>query len=442
MIYGSPSKNDFKRLIMKIVILNTAERTGGAAVAANRLMKALLKSGVEVTMLVRDRKTNDEHVVALNDSSWKRRLNLFRFIWERLIIFLCNKLSRKQLFQVSIANTGTDLSKHPVIQEADIIHLHWINQGFLSLTDIQRLIQTGKPIVWTLHDMWPCTAICHHALGCERFKTECKYCSFLSSHHENDIANRVFRAKQFLNESHIHLVAVSSWLQHHAKESALTCKLKADVIPNVIDTVLFHPSDKIEARKSLSLPLDKKIILMGAACIDNPIKGFPYLIEALSLLNKRDQGHLYHLVLFGNIKGDRSFLAELPITYTWMGLLNDSTTIATLYAAADVTVVSSLYETFGQTIIEGMACGCPAVSFNNSGQTDIISHQQNGYLARYKDTEDLANGIEWVLTHNRNNELSEACLQKVNTCYSESVIAEKYKNLYKQLICNNPHSQS
>ena len=110
---------------VKIVILNTSDRTGGAAVAAGRLGKALEQAGIQVDKLVRK-------------DTW---LNRFRFYWERLIIFLCNHLNRKNLFAVSIANTGTDLLGHPLVEEADIIHLHWINQGFLSLRDIERLVK-------------------------------------------------------------------------------------------------------------------------------------------------------------------------------------------------------------------------------------------------------------------------------------------------------------
>lgn len=420
---------------MKILIVNTSELTGGAAVAANRLMRALGKSGAEVAMLVRDRKTGDGRVTALNDRSWARRWNFVRFVWERIVIFLSNHLRRKPLFQVSIANTGTDISSHPLVREADIIHLHWINQGLLSLTDIRKLVRTGKPIVWTLHDMWPCTAICHYSFGCERFKEECGECRFLSSHKHKDLAYAVFREKRFLADSKIQLVAVSTWLRKQARESALTRRLPVEVIPNVIDTRLFVPSDKAEARKSLSLPLDKKIILMGAARINDPIKGFEYLVEALSLLKERKGGEDYFLVLFGGIKGDDAFLSEIPIPYVWMGSLSDPSQIARLYAAADVTVVASLYETFGQTIIEGMACGCPAVSFDNSGQTDIISHLGNGYLARYKDTDDLATGIQWVIDHRESSRLDEACIRKVHDCYQESVIAQKYIALY-QSLCN------
>ncbi len=125
---------------MKIVILNTSERTGGAAIAAHRLMKALSKSGHEVHMLVRDRQTDDPRVVSINTGFFTRKINRLRFIWERLVIFAHNRWSKKNLFAVSIANTGTNISRHPLVKEADIIHLHWINQGFLSLKNIRQLL--------------------------------------------------------------------------------------------------------------------------------------------------------------------------------------------------------------------------------------------------------------------------------------------------------------
>lgn len=187
---------------MKIVILNTSERTGGAAVAAGRLGKALGQAGIQVEKLVRD-------------DSW---LNRFRFYWERLIIFLCNHLNRKNLFAVSIANTGMDLSGHPLVKDADIIHLHWINQGFLSLKDIEELVKLNKPIVWTMHDMWPCTGICHHARDCEKFQMICESCFFLKSKGK-DLSTSVFDKKLSLyKEANITFVGCSRWLSGKAKK--------------------------------------------------------------------------------------------------------------------------------------------------------------------------------------------------------------------------------
>ena len=401
---------------MKIVILNTSERTGGAAVAAGRLGKALGQAGIQVDKLVRE-------------NTW---LNRFRFYWERLIIFLCNHLNRKNLFAVSIANTGMDLSGHPLVKDADIIHLHWINQGFLSLKDIEELVNLNKPIVWTMHDMWPCTGICHHAWGCERFYDECGKCLFLKSNNLHHLSYYVWKKKGFLKTSGIQLVAVSSWLAEQAKKSSLTKDLEVVVIPNAIDVSIFLKKEKIEIRKKLFFPLDKKIVLMGAVRLDDPIKGFEFLKDALNILSCARNDIL--LVLFGAIKNDKPFFDHLDVPCLSLGHLSDNNQIAELYSAADVTVVPSFYETFGQTIIEAMACGCPAVSFNNSGQTDIIDHKKNGYVANYKDASDLANGIRWVLEHEDQQALSDACVKKVQENYTEEVVAKQYMALYKHLL--------
>jgi glycosyltransferase involved in cell wall biosynthesis len=417
---------------MKILLLNTSEQTGGAAVAANRLLSALRKEGIEAFMLVRDKNTKNPYVITVNTSRFKRVINYFRFFRERLVIFLCNNCNRKALFQVSIANTGTDISEHPLVKEADVIHLHWINQGFLSLRGINKLLKSGKRIVWTMHDMWPCTGICHHAWGCNGFMERCGICPFLMSTGKNDLSYRVLQKKRFLSESTVQVVTVGSWLKDLASKSIITGKLNISVIPNAIDTSVFSPLNKQEMRNKYSFPQTKKIILMGAAKINDPIKGFEYLRESLLLLKKR-RDDLF-LILFGEVKNDSSFLSGIPVDYAFMGQISDSSLIARLYASADVTVVPSYYETFGQTLVESMACGCPAVSFDNSGQTDIIEHKINGYLAKYKDAEDLAAGIEWVLENTEKLRLADTCIEKVRENYSESVVAGKYINLYRNLL--------
>jgi glycosyltransferase involved in cell wall biosynthesis len=283
-----------------------------------------------------------------------------------------------------------------------------------------------------MHDMWPCTGICHHAWGCEGFMKVCGNCSFLTSRKEHDLSYRTLKKKLFLSTSKIQIVTVSSWLKDLATKSVITGNLNISVIPNVIDTSIFYPLDKKVIRSKYSFPCEKKIILMGAAKINDQIKGFEYLQQALLLLRKK-RDDLF-LVLFGDVKNNLSFFSGIPIEYRFMGVLSNPSMIAQLYASADVTVVPSLYETFGQTLIEAMACGCPVVSFDNSGQTDIIDHKVNGYLAKYKDVEDLASGIKWILENKDTVNLSKACLTKVQKNYTESIVAKKYIDLYKQLL--------
>ena len=140
---------------MRVLIINTSERLGGAAVAASRLMESLKNNGIKAKMLVRDKQTDQISVVGLQRNWWQ----VWRFVWERIVIWKANRFKKNNLFAVDIANTGTDITSLPEFQQADVIHLHWVNQGMLSLNDIRKILKSGKPVVWTMHDMWPCTFI-------------------------------------------------------------------------------------------------------------------------------------------------------------------------------------------------------------------------------------------------------------------------------------------
>ena len=414
---------------MKILIVNTNERTGGAAVAAGRLADALNDNGVKARRMVREKLSTDI-TVATCGSSLRKRL---AFLWERLVIWLNNGFSRERLFKVSIANAGVDITHTPEFQEADIIHLHWINQGMLSLGGIRKILQSGKPVVWTMHDMWEATAICHHAYDCQRYAEECGQCPFLGSHSDGDLSHRVFRRKQQMLDGaqRLTFVAVSRWLAEKARASALIGHFPIRVIPNVLSLQQFTIIDRIDARTALDADVPY-VIAFGAARIDDPIKGFSYLADALRLLvdSRRFRAEDIRLLLFGEVR-DASIFSTLPVGYSYLGYVDDAYRLSQVYSAANATVSSSLYETFGQTLIEAMACGSTPVSFDGSGQADIISHQQNGYLARRLSVESLAEGIAWALTTPLD---AHSLRRSVIRRYAESVVAQQYTNLYNDIM--------
>ena len=419
---------------MKILLVNTSSATGGAAVATRRLMNALEKSGAEVKMLVRDKDDEEDDKVIALSPSWKLKWN---FLWERLVIWVHNKLSRKNLFAVDIANTGTDITSLPIFHEADIIHLHWVNQGFLSLKNINKILTSGKPVVWTLHDMWPCTAICHHAHQCNGFVQDCSQCAHLQFPKWENLPHRVFlQKKQIYSKGNLHLVSVSNWLHQQVKRSALTCSLPSSVIPNTLSLQQFKLGDKVEARRQLKLPADKFIIIFGAARIDDPIKGFPLLLKAIDLLisSGRYKKDDLHLAFFGKIKYPTQVLPLIPVDYTDLGWIDNAEKLSVAYASADVVVCASRYETFGQTLIEAQACGCIPVSFGNSGQADIITHLKNGYLAEAYSIDDLANGIHWALTEGKMCISAKDMREEVVQRYSSEVVAEQYITLYENIL--------
>lgn len=416
---------------MKVLLVNTSERRGGAAVAAQRLYKALRKAGVETSFLVRDKSTEDAHTFSVNTNGFTKKKNQLRFLWERFRIFLANGLNRPNLFRVSLANTGININKHPLVASADIIHLHWINQGFLSLRDIQRLIDTGKPIVWTMHDMWPCTGICHHARDCEKFKEQCESCFYLGSKRKKDLSFIYFSKKKALYQNApISFVGCSQWLKTKMDQSALLPTNKKLSIPNPLDLSLFQPKDPRASRSALGLPTDKMLILFGALNVTDERKGVQYLLNAIPFLPIEE----LVLVVFGEMKQELE--SSIPIPIIQMGYLHNEKDIVFLYNAVDLFVTSSLDENLPNTIMEAMACGTPCVGFNTGGIPEMIDHQVNGYVAEYEDASDLANGILWVLDNKDSKNLPAACREKVMTCYEESVVAGQYIDLYNSLLDN------
>ena len=414
---------------MRVLIVNTSERTGGAAVAANRLMKALNNNGVKAKMLVRDKESDALTVVGLPKSPMLH----WHFLWERFVIFCRLHFSRKHLFEVDIANTGSDITRLREFQEADIIHLHWINQGMLSLKGIQKILRSGKPVVWTMHDIWPATAICHLTLGCHYFINRCANCKYLpGGGGSSDLSSRIWQKKQqILADGNIYYVACSRWLESEAKSSALLKGQKITSIPNPIDTHIYKKGNKQEARQRLGLPLDKKLILFASQRVTNVNKGMSYLVDACRQLGDLTKDLCEVVILGGHAE---EVLEQLPMKAHPLGYINDEQRVVDVYNAADVFVLPSLSENLPNTIMEAMACGVPCVAFKVGGIPEEIDHLKNGYVAAYRDAADLAKGIAWVLQEADYESLSSQAVHKVTHCYSQQSVAVKYLDVYQQAM--------
>ena len=421
---------------MRILIVNTSERTGGAAVAASRLMEALCNYGVKAKMLVRDKETQSLTVSALPG----QRRSQCHFLWERFVIWLHLHFRRQHLFDIDIANAGTDITRLPEFQEADVIHLHWVNQGMLSLKNIRKILESGKPVVWTMHDIWPATAICHLTLDCRHFESQCQQCRLLPGGGSvNDLAAQVWQRKQrILSGRHIHFVACSQWLAEEARHSALLQGQIVTSIPNPIDTHFYRPHDKQEARQLLGLPAEGPVVLFASQRVTNQYKGMNYLIAAcqqLAAQHPKLRATMTVAILGGHAE---EIVGQMPFRTHALGYVNDEQRIVAVYNAADVFVLPSLSENLPNTIMEAMACGVPSVAFRVGGIPEEIDHRQNGYVANYQDSDDLAQGIWWTLFEADQESLRKACLQKVSHCYSQQSVANRYFELYEGL-CSHHH---
>ena len=416
---------------MRVLFINTNENYGGAARAANRIMRGVQQHGVDAQMFVKNKHTQAADVVSIWQFVPKNAIYK-AFDWAATKIK--NKWQHRKWRPYKKTKQNVYLSDlrgtriHGALQKMDydIVHLHWINERFL---DIGELAKIHKPIVWTLHDSWAFTGICHVPYECKKYESHCGACPMLGSEKDRDLAYEVFDKKlDVYRDLDLHIVTPSRWLGECAKLSALLGKFPITVIPNCIDTELYQPIDKMEARSILGLEQNKKYLLFGAVhALADANKGFTYLKEAL----ERIKGDNTELLVYGT--NDDMPRYNLPLQARSMGYISNDKIMSLLYNASDVTIVPSLSENLSNTIMESLSCGTPVVAFNIGGNGDMIDHMRNGYLAAERDCDDLARGIEWCLTNNEDDVLSKNAREKVLSNYTIDIVSEQYKQLYESI---------
>jgi len=411
---------------MKVLLINTSDVEGGAARAAYRLHKGLLESGIDSKMLVQNKKSDDYTVIELANNKIQKGINLLRPTFDQLPVKVY-KNRTKTLFSPTWFNFNNFIKKINEINP-DIVHLHWVCGGMIRIEDLGKI---KKPIVWSLHDMWAFTGGCHYDEGCQRYLESCGRCKVLGSKKESDLSKRIFKRKQkvFNSKKYITIVGLSNWLNNCSKNSTLLKDKRHINLPNPIDTNIFKPFNKEEARDLWSLPQDKKLVLFGAMnATGDPRKGFKELSKALQRLTSKN----IEFVIFGSSKPQVA--PDFGFKTHYLGHLHDDISLVTLYNAVDVMVVPSLQENLSNAIMESLSCGTPVVAFDIGGNPDMIEHQKNGYLARPYDSEDLAYGIDWVLNYENYDELCGNAREKVLKEFDSKVVAKKYIELYKQVI--------
>lgn len=410
---------------MNPLIISTSDIDGGAARAAYRLHQSLQDNGTNSQMLVRAKFGVGKAVTAYKPTLAKLGPSL-----DQLPLQLYRNRKRGmyslQWFPDAIAAKVAKIAP-------DIINLHWFCNGYLQ---IETLAKFNKPLVWTLHDMWAFTGGCHYSEDCDRYTNSCGACPQLKSDRNWDLSRWVWQRKlkawQNLN---LTIVSPSTWLAERAKSSALFKDLRVEVIPHGLDTENYQPIERQVARKLLHLPQDKQLILFGASsgAMNDLRKGFHLLYPALQNLSISGWQERVELVIFGASPPENPI--DLGFNIRYLGRLHDDITLALAYSAADVTVVPSMQEAYGQTASESIACGTPVVAFNATGLKDIVTHQQDGYLAKPFDVDDLERGIAWVLEErDRHQKLSDRARAKGEQEFALQLQAHRYLSLFTELV--------
>jgi len=418
---------------MKITQISTVDIKGGAAKAAYRLHKGLIYIGQESVFLTLQKSSSDETVINLASlcEAEDRDVDLA-------------KIQQYYLNQnrTSISNTlfslpypGLDLSQLAQVVNSDIINLHWIAR-FQSLTTLKKLLDLNKPLVWTLHDMWAFTGGCHYSSGCQEYEKACAVCPQLQRD-SYDLTSAILKDKlELLNNPNLVIVTPSKWLAECSQKSQLFKHCRIEIIPYGLETNIFAPSSKAEAKKLLNIDSDTVTLLVGADEGNEQRKGFTELLRALQLCNeqlqKLIQTNKIILLSFGNPNYQ---LQKLAIPLLNFGQIQDETRLAQIYSAADIFLLPSLEDNFPNTMLEAMSCGTPVVAFQVGGIPDLVEDRITGRIIPGIDIAKMAEAIlELVFTRNLAQEMGKNSREKIEANYSLATQAQCYLELYQDLL--------
>lgn len=414
---------------MRIVHLVYDDGRGGATTATRRLHRGLVGEGADSLCLVMRKYSDDARVIPIG----RGRLNCLAWAMTRILDKLPLRLSgRRPAMSWSLNWLPTPSIVRRVRElSPDVVHLHWVGNGYVNPACLPAL--SGRyPLVWTCDDMWPITGGCHYSGTCRRYQAGCGECPQLQSRREADISKWVIGRKQrAFRDAAPFFVTPGRWMKECVDSAVLHGSQPARVIPYGLDPGEFSPVDKHLSRKALGIPGNARVVLFGAIrAVEDTRKGFDLLREALGILSA--SGERLTVCIFG---ADSGPALPVGLEVLYLGHLADAASLSRAYSAADVMVVPSRQETFGQTASESLACGTPVVAFNCTGLSDILTHKEDGYLASPYDVADLAAGISWVLSARAaGNVFAEVTRRKVMNKFTSRDQARAHLRLYEDVL--------
>ena len=421
---------------MRVLHLTNTDAGGGAARASHRVHTGLRRLGVDSHMVVLHWRTGEptSYKLTYHDDLATRwfRTRRRRAIQRDWAVYKGKLPAGFEWFSDDRTEVGRDVAK--TVHERgpwDVINLHWVG----DLVDHEALFSSlpaGVPLVWRLADMAPLTGGCHYDNGCGKFHNMCGACPVLGSSVEDDLSRQIWQRKHaalaHVASDRMTLVGTSRWIAAQSRRSSLLSRFPVHVIPNGLDTAAFAPRDPAFARDTLGVPADAAVVLFVADTMDIKRKGWAQLLAALAQLI--DVPNLFLLSVGG--REPAGLAIGLPRLH--LGKIGMDRVLSLAYSAADVFVIPSLQESFGQTVIESMACGTPVVGFDTGGIADTVRPGVTGHLAAVGDVDALANAIRKVLLDPDRRQMGQRGRQVVMDEYDMPLLATRYRDLYQRLI--------
>ena len=408
---------------MNISHINFSDNIGGASKAAKRICEALAFQAVDARLIVSKKILDDNETILISSKSHQLYSATIRKIESILVKnFFNSSESSLSIHPSNIANSINNIN-------SDIVHFHWINAGFLSISDVAKI---NKPKVWTLHDMWPFCATEHYS---ESNFWKHGYSNYDAGFIEKKLNQRAWNQKNKYWKKPFEIVAPSKWMANCAKDSFLFKSWPITVIKNPIDTRKWFPLEQSLARKTLGLPPNVPLVLYGSAQgTQDPRKGYEYLKQALRYLKKDITN--FELVVFGNSE-PLNDISTSEFKVHDMGMISNNGTLRSIYQSCNVFVLPSVQDNLPNTGVESIACGTPVCAFNSGGVEDIVINKKTGFLAQKLDFIDLAKGINWILNEADTNKIGMNCREHAVDNFSYLVVSKQYKDVYERVLSEN-----
>lgn len=397
---------------MNILQIGTTDKRGGAAAVSWRIKEAAESRGFETSMFVADKLSDDNDVFKIDRKKIRRYLSFL--------------LSVEDLYKTDwIMDTEQ-------FKRADIIHCHNLHGRFFNLNTLRKM-SLVKPVVWTLHDEWAITPHCAYTYETKDVRNGFYQCASkeipprLLWHNEKYLQRR---KKALYEESRLHIVTPSTWLKSRAENSVLKNQ-DIRLIYNGIDVAKFRRSDNLSARNDLGLPHDKKIILFLAdGGKSNPFKGWSFVEKVMNHYSSRDD------ILILCVGNHDSVNDDNYDNVKYIQHVDSQEVLAKYYSASDLLLHSSTADNFPLVILEAMSCGLPIVAFEVGGVPEVVIHKMNGYIAEYKNSDDLIRGVEFIfdLDGQDREQMSASSIKKIETDFNLDGMVRKYFDLYSELI--------
>lgn len=405
---------------MKIVHICT-EKDGGAGIAAFRIHEALNNIDFIDSYFLQSSINDDLNkklykVKKINNNIFFRVLRKFKFLKHPDFELKKNQLYKNKNFEIiTFPESNYRVEDHPLLMDADIIHLHWISD-FINYPTFFNKIK--KPIIWTLHDMNPFQGIFHYK------QDEINNEPVLGEINKNILFAKIQALK---HNNNINIITLCKWMHDESKKSEIFNRYNHHIIQNLINFEKYPILNRTIEKNKLKINNGNKTLMFIAQDINNQRKGFDLLLKSLDKIKNN-----LNIITIGGQK------INLNSNYNHLHFNNikQISELNSIYSASDIVIISSREDNLPNVMLEAMANGTPVLSFNIGGMKDWIIENETGILI------DPFNIEQFNLKLNKfiNNEIefsNEFIYSYSKNNFDIESNINLYVNLYKEIISNN-----